>query len=72
MRKSLLVLATALTTVSCASTPAFQPETVLPDAPARFASEPAALGQTAASNWITALGDPALTGLVIQLDHSVG
>jgi NodT family efflux transporter outer membrane factor (OMF) lipoprotein len=64
MRKSLLVLATALTTVSCASTPAFQPETVLPDAPARFASEPATLGQTAASNWITALGDPALAGLV--------
>jgi NodT family efflux transporter outer membrane factor (OMF) lipoprotein len=64
MRKSLLVAATALATASCASLPAYQAGDGLPDAPAGWVSAPQDVGTEAAQDWVTALGDARLTGLI--------
>lgn len=64
VHKSLLVIGTALVTVSCASTPALQPGERLPVAPASWsaASHAAAMDET--RDWVAAFGDPELVALV--------
>lgn len=70
MRKHLLVIATALTAASCASTPAFQADQVLPEAPQSWVAAPQASGESASRDWIAALGTPALTPLVEEAFES--
>jgi NodT family efflux transporter outer membrane factor (OMF) lipoprotein len=64
MQKSLLILATALSTASCASMPAFQPDTVLPETPQSWSSTADSAGAIETQDWVQALGAPRLAGLV--------
>ena len=64
MRKSLLVMATALATASCASLPAYQSGDGLPPAPAEWTAAPQDTGAEAARDWIAELDDPRLAGLI--------
>lgn len=70
MRKHLLVMATALTAASCASTPAFDADTVLPEAPDSWVSAPQTGGAEASRNWIAALDSPALSPFVEEAFRS--
>lgn len=64
MRKHILVVATALTAASCASTPAFQPDHVLPDAPQSWVAAPQQQGVEASRDWVGALGAAELSPFV--------
>lgn len=64
MRKSLLVLATALATASCASLPAYQAGDGLPDAPAQWTAAPGDTGAQASRDWVAELGDARLSALI--------
>ena len=64
MQKSLLIIATALTTASCASIPAFQPDTLLPPTPENWSSTADASGEIASQDWVQSLGAPRLATLV--------
>lgn len=64
MRKQILVLATALTAASCASTPDFQAGEVLPEAPQSWAALPQQEGMEASRDWIASLGAAELAPFV--------
>ena len=64
MQKSLLILATALTTASCANIQAFQSDTLLPPAPDSWSSAADGAGAIAAQDWVQSLGAPRLAALV--------
>lgn len=64
MQKSLLIIATALTTVSCAGIPGFQPDTVLPAAPNVWSAPANGAAGIEAQDWLQSLGAPRLVGLV--------
>ena len=64
MRKKLLILATALTTASCASVPAFEPQDVLPDAPNTWTSSELAASGPVVADWVASFNAPALEALV--------
>ncbi|MGK0266052.1 MAG: multidrug efflux system outer membrane protein [Maricaulis sp.] len=64
MQKSLLIIATALTTASCANIPAFQPDAVLPATPDAWSSAADGAGEIEAQDWVQSLGAPQLAALV--------
>ena len=64
MPKRLLVIATALTAASCASSPAFEANDVLPTPPGTWASAPEMAGSIEAQDWVAGLGDAQLFGLI--------
>lgn len=72
MRKSLLVMATALATTSCASLGggSFDATPDLPVAPGAWSSAPETLGAQEAHDWIAELGDPRLNGLIDEAFRS--
>ena len=64
MRKSVLVLATALATASCASLPAYEAGESLPQTPAEWVAAPGDTGEQAARDWVAGLGDARLVSLI--------
>lgn len=64
MPKRLLVLATALTTVSCAGIPEFQAGEVLPSPPAEWVAAPETASASDARDWVASFGDPRLVALI--------
>ena len=64
MQKSLLIFATALTTASCASVPAFQPDHALPATPDSWSAAAESSGAIATQDWVESLGAPRLAALV--------
>lgn len=71
MRKSLLVLATALATTSCASLgSSFEATPDLPVAPGAWSSAPETLGAQEARDWVEQLGDARLNGLIDEAFRS--
>lgn len=64
MPKRLLVIATAITATSCASTPTFEASDVLPTPPGSWAAAPEVAGSVEAQDWVAGLGDAQLSGLI--------
>ena len=69
MPKRLLIIATALTTASCANIAAFQPDAFLPPTPDAWSAAADGAGEIEAQDWVQSLGAPQLAALV---DEALG